>query len=597
MSRGLKRHGHEPQARTWCRLVSFSILWRPPEFVALGNRKHQSSVVARRRTSLLAGLVRHVRAPSDSALSLHPFARHDGSRTHRRAYIMTEVPLQTHDPCWLASLGYVRLGARRAFIPQEAHTATAVRLLGADAGVDAPSGAHEANMLFGIVSIKLVGAYSFMNVYGQCEREQISFWEALLDEHVLDGAMFQFDVGSCSALEQQVPLLQCSDRKLRGFVVDLEAGQAERLWDVLPASARRAVGGRMPCVALRVPPQHAILILRRLWRSVLLPDTPRLKAPAAPAPGGRGGSATMYIDWVRLGVHSPEEIDIPEVLLTKPELDPGMCLQMADRLRCVASQIDQDTDFGADDFHNSEIFVHVLQSMYDQTNPTYLTKMVKDLRSRVALSFVSTQECRKLKYNVTWMLRVMLLSDCLRNSAGLAQAVKQSLHLVVPPVLIPIFGNILDDPKGLQPNSSTVSRWRLLLDGAYMRWHRRLNCDRGYVRYLMSDSSSQRGRTFQLTAVQSISVLELPRCFREVNDLITTWRFVVRPIDESNTNTRGWRASELNKNMIRPWRPRAETSDQCVYFWVWFILGGFSITLHHYIAPGWDIPAPPVGSQ
>lgn len=63
-----------------------------------------------------------------------------------------------------------------------------------------------------------------MKIYNQGQREQLSFWEALLDDYILDGRLFQFDVIRSAPLAQPAPLLQCSDRKLRGFVVSLEAG-------------------------------------------------------------------------------------------------------------------------------------------------------------------------------------------------------------------------------------------------------------------------------------------------------------------------------------------------------------------------------------
>eukprot|EP00974_Lingulodinium_polyedra_P065052 6288586-Lingulodinium_polyedra.AAC.1 len=39
----------------------------------------------------------------------------------------------------------------------------------------------------------------------------------------------------------------------------------------------------------------------------------------------------------------------------------------------------------------------------------------------------------------------------------------------------------------------------------------------------MTDSSTQRGRCFQLLAMQSICLTELPRCFREATDIINMW--------------------------------------------------------------------------
>lgn len=214
-----------------------------------------------------------------------------------------------------------------------------------------------------------------------------------------------------------------------------------------------------------------------------------------------------------------------------------MCLQIADRPRQVASCLDTTTEFGQDDYHNLQCFVHVLQTVHDQTQAVFLTNMVKDLRSRVALSSLSTVACRKLKYTVAWMLRVLMLSDCLRSSSTLAQAVRHSLHLVVPPVLLPIFQRILDDPSALQPDAGIVSRWRLLLDGALLRWHRSKNVAGQAVRYVMSDSSSQRGRSFQLTAIQTISLFSGRLGLdQHVAMLVTDLRLASQSVQRSSLN-------------------------------------------------------------
>ena len=101
-------------------------------------------------------------------------------------------------PCWVASLGYFRLPGRRVFIPQEANTTFVEKVLG-DREAQALAGAHEANTLFCIATLQLRSAYSFMHVYGQAEREQIAFWEALLDEQVLEGKLLYSSLMWCAA--------------------------------------------------------------------------------------------------------------------------------------------------------------------------------------------------------------------------------------------------------------------------------------------------------------------------------------------------------------------------------------------------------------
>ena len=61
----------------------------------------------------------------------------------------------------------------------------------------------------------------------------------MLDETVMDDKLFYVIVLGAASLPEATPRLQCSARKLRRFVVGLEAGQAERLWGVIAAPRER----------------------------------------------------------------------------------------------------------------------------------------------------------------------------------------------------------------------------------------------------------------------------------------------------------------------------------------------------------------------
>eukprot|EP00975_Prorocentrum_lima_P040916 8594655-Prorocentrum_lima.AAC.1 len=59
-----------------------------------------------------------------------------------------------------------------------------------------------------------------------------------------------------------------------------------------------------------------------------------------------------------------------------------------------------------------------------------------------------------------------------------------------------------------------------------MLWHRSQNLKPGeqFARYMMTDSSTQHGRTFQVTCIQSIPKSTLVPYFSDTNDLINMWR-------------------------------------------------------------------------
>lgn len=233
-----------------------------------------------------------------------------------------------------------------------------------------------------------------------------------------------------------------------------------------------------------------------------------------------GGGTPFCIHWERLGIQKPlfehellDDLDLPN------ELNPTMCLEIADKLRRTAANLNLDDEFEADEYNTLQSYVHVLQMMHDHSKPSFFLKMLKDDRP----GLIDARRAVKLKFDSTFMLRALMMSDMLRSSANLLSVVRLSLHTIVPPVLMPMFQAVLDDSIKVAPHESTVSRWRLLLDACFMLWMRKHNEDNACVRYMMTDSSTQKGRTFQLTAMQSISLDAVPRCYHDANALISMW--------------------------------------------------------------------------
>jgi hypothetical protein len=416
--------------------------------------------------------------------------------------------------CWCASLGYLKLQARRVYIPLEAAHDDVVQSLRAAEVSDAV--ASQANVIFGIVLLSLGQSYSFMQVYTAAERLQINFWEALLDYMVLDGRLFRFEVRHAVHLEQPVPLMQCGNSKQRGFVVGLEAGQADNLWPMLDEQEQALFGVRPPTVAVRLAPQHACLVVHGIWHSIFLPHLPRVWDA-----GARGGSTSMHVKWDLLGIEQPDVGEPPALLSISPELSAQMALEVADALRHAARAMVGD----GERYEHMQSFVHCMQYVHNQLQPVYFAKMVKDLRNRASHTSFDAIARRRLKYNTGWLLKVFLFSDCLRNSGELGLAMRHALQAIVPPTLLPMMQAVVDHAGDIQPSKGTLSRWRLLLDGSLMLWHRRQNGQlmNEFTRYMQADSSVQHGRCFQIVCMQSIRNGELRRCFLDVSDLISTW--------------------------------------------------------------------------
>eukprot|EP00971_Amphidinium_carterae_P244067 4846318-Amphidinium_carterae.1 len=109
------------------------------------------------------------------------------------------------------------------------------------------------------------------------------------------------------------------------------------------------------------------------------------------------------------------------------------------------------------------------------------------------------------------------MTNALRNSAHVQDTVQKAMRLVLPDVLQKPLQVMLQTCAKQIPDNNTLSRWRLLLDGALSLVHRERNArdeDTGAsVRYLLADASLQHGRDFEHMMVTTISRARLPELF------------------------------------------------------------------------------------
>eukprot|EP00971_Amphidinium_carterae_P089089 1763200-Amphidinium_carterae.1 len=417
---------------------------------------------------------------------------------------------------WCASLGYVNVAGRKLSIPSEATSAETTALLGHEGNL-------RANHIFGIVRLTQVSAYDLLKVYSQGAELQLEFWRHIVGNHV---KQYVFDVGETWGLPEAVPLMEISDRKLRGFFVTLEAGQAERLWSSVP-DGLRALSAVVPELALRVPPQYAELLIRKLFDVVAIPHMERESKK------GRGGSQTLHINWQLL----PQELSQPPLppqydtsLPQHLELTKDSAKEVANLLKGLASEACSAATAAIDDDElemrrlNLLQLVHLMTLVAEELDPHHFQGLCRDMRQRARLIAAHGDSIphRRVKYNVIWLIQVMIMSDCLRDASNLQPVILMSLRMVLPSSLHSIIQSTLSDQNIMTPDPSTLSRWRLLLDGAFMIY-RRAELSENHLRWMMSDSSTQHGRSFQLTSVLSLCKSDAGRALRAANELVHLW--------------------------------------------------------------------------
>lgn len=204
-----------------------------------------------------------------------------------------------HFAAWVASIDTLRVDGRKLNMTVEADSPV-VRVALRQTGFEVER-AEQAQLL-GVVSVRVLARYDYMRRLSDSEREQVDVGEAVVDK-TLSNQAFVFEMCDALPLDDPPPLQQYSDRNFRGLTVTLEQGQAEReLARVdLPAWLHDR---EPPQVALRMPVQHAVLLVEKKRSRLILPDVP-----------SRGSSA-LVIGWRQLGVPPemvpPAAADLPD---------------------------------------------------------------------------------------------------------------------------------------------------------------------------------------------------------------------------------------------------------------------------------------------
>ena len=110
----------------------------------------------------------------------------------------------------------------------------------------------------------------------------------------------------------------------------------------------------------------------------------------------------------------------------------------------------------------------------------------------------------------------------LKSDAHLRDAIKLSLYQALPSGLIPPMIEALENQR--TPDKCTISRWRFLLDTAYMLVRREdatADFQRGktHARWLMMDSSFQCSRDYELILLCSCATEDLEHAYRLVRQI------------------------------------------------------------------------------
>lgn len=414
-------------------------------------------------------------------------------------------------PVWLASHSdCVRSRAQqrnRQYVNADACTTFVVSELAAERPSVSVASLH-GNYIVGVVLMSITAVYDDMTVMSRQEREQYSFWQEILSSE-LHGRFFCFTISEAVALTQADPVQRCSARALRSFVIDLETGQPDRLHRTLVAEGRSppwlAVDGILPQVALRAPAAHAQLAVWGCWRALWLPHV-----------NDRLSGSAWCMPFAKLGI--PEDkLPSPPIssALEPSEISPSLMQEVADALR-RSSALTQDHD----ERQNLRRLTVSLQAYVDESNVAGLARHIPNLgKLEMEVGDGCQRASKRLAYKSAFLIHVLIMSGLIMHDANLRQVLAGAFGLMLPPSLAAPLVRAVEDAKAIPlPHKSTISRWRMLLDSAFMMWTR-VRLQQEHVHFGMVDSSTQGGKDYVLVVIASILKADLPALVERADDL------------------------------------------------------------------------------
>ena len=344
---------------------------------------------------------------------------------------------------------------------------------------------------------------------------QLRFWQTMLGQQ-LSGAAYLIRVRETFALREAFDLTRTSLRKMRGFLVTLDEPNGTLATKLLVNEAD--LGEVTPACALRVPLPHIRQITDGVWKTLLLPHVPATEV---------GGTSALILDWDRAGIAAPAFPHYAYAALKENlVLDQPVLEAVLDMLKENVSALDPQDEFKSVEFQKWQRVATILEDTHDALDETSLARCARDMFGTAGLLVDGSRGARR-QYQAAYLVKALVLANTLRNSASLRSAVEKAVRMVLPPVLLKPFQAIIAASEQHFPHPSTISRWRTLLDGAYMLYQRKCNAEpqksRNCVRYLLADASVQHRRDFEHIMVAQIDCSQLPELWRLAAELLRLW--------------------------------------------------------------------------
>ena len=408
---------------------------------------------------------------------------------------------------WLASMHTLNFQKHRILVSAEAESN--------DEKVDAArdSNSETGAQIWALVCIKSIRIYHSMLLISAGVKRQLKFWQQVTGK-TLHGEAFIFHIQHCICLSRPVDVQQFGVSRFRSLVAQLELEQGPRLLEELRTAGQWQdwVPDTPATCVLRAPRPYIEKVLSGTFSEILLPHLPNRKS---------SGSSGLTVNWELCGFQSHDVPSLPNHVRAFPDVDSNLVLDTSvldeaiDFLQSYAATMDinvEDQDFDNVEYLALQRCVAIFQLLMQGMDPSAFMRSAREMTGKGNAFWNSSRR----PYQVAFLVKAVTLSSLLRTASSMPEVLQSAAGIMLPEVLQPAFKQMLQTCRSCTPHESTISRWKLLLDGGFMLYQRGINSQVGtnatVVRYLMADASTQHGREFEhimLASVKSEDVREL----------------------------------------------------------------------------------------
>ena len=422
---------------------------------------------------------------------------------------------------WLVSLHTLKHRKHRIDVSREAASESDVA-----ADDDVARGAK----VWALVRVSQIRIYHAMLKIPAEVKRQLKFWQQVTDKS-LHGEAFLFDIEEVIPFPEPVDVQQFGESRFRSFIAQLELEQGPRLWNALGAaiSENAWAGTEPPNLVLRAAEPYIKKVLNKTWDTILLPHLPSKKGE---------GTSGVTVGWDLLGCRPSDVPAIPDYVRSFPDrkecldLSPSVVDSAIDMLQSYASSVLQETSIfdNVAEYDAVQRCVAAFQALLEGLDPSAFARSAREMTGKGNALWSSSRR----PYQAAFLVKAVTMASLLQNSSSMIEVLRQAAAMILPEVLHSSFKAMLDSCKHCVPHASTISRWKLLLDGGFMLLQRRLN-ERlhseiassgagGVCRFLMADASTQHGREFEHIMLSNIRKADLARLYRGMCSLLDQWR-------------------------------------------------------------------------